>query len=80
MEIKLKKRKKNDNNLICVNAGNEKHYFTSTSRAGTFLGLAAGSIQWAIDHKNVLINNKDEEVTIELIDGSNILWKDINRI
>lgn len=78
MEIKLKKRKKNDNNLICVNAGNEKHYFTSTSRAGTFLGLAAGSIQWAINHKNVLINNKDEEVTIEIVDGSEIKYKYIN--
>ena len=78
MEIKVKKRKKNNNNLICVNAGNEKHYFTSTSRAGTFLGLAAGSVQWAIDHKNVLINNKDEEVTIDIIDGSEIPYKLIN--
>lgn len=80
MEIKVKKRKKTNNNLICVNAGNEKHYFTSTSRAGQFLGLAAGSVQWAIDHENILINNKDEEVTIKIIDGSEIKYKYINNV
>ena len=78
MEIKIKKRKKNNNNLICVNSGNEKHYFTSTSKTGEFLGIAPGSVQWAIDHHNVLINNKDEEVTIEIVDGSEIKFKYIN--
>lgn len=80
MEIKLKKRKENNNNLICVTAGTEKHYFTSTTRAGQFLGLAAGSVQWAIDHHNVLVNNKDEDVTITIVDGSEIQYKYINNI
>lgn len=74
MKIKPKK----DNNLILVNVGKKKYYFTSTNRAGGFLGLQANSVNWAILHKNVLTNNRDEKVTIEVIDGSEIPYKLIN--
>lgn len=71
------KHKKN-NNLILVKSGNETHYFTTTNRAGKYLGLQANSINWAIVHGNILFNNKNEEVTISLIDGSEIPYKYIN--
>ncbi len=71
-------KQKTNNNLILVKSGNEKHYFTSTNRAGKFLGLQANSINWAIVHGNILFNNKDEEVTVNLIDGSEIPYKYIN--
>ena len=72
------KRKKN-NNLILVNVGaDEKHYFTSANRAGQFLGIQQNSVNWAIVHGNTLINNNDKEVTIELVDGSEIPYKYIN--
>lgn len=72
------KRKKN-NNLILVNVGeNEKHYFTSTNRAGYFLGLQSNSVNWAIIHQNELVNSKNEIITVELVDGSEIPYKYIN--
>lgn len=69
---------KKDNNLVLVNAGNKKHYFTSLTRAGKFLGLQSASISWAIAHRNVLTNNAGEKVTITLVDGSEIQYKYIN--
>lgn len=71
------KRKKN-NNLILVNVGSKKHYFTSTNRAGDFLGIGNNSVMWAIMHHNELTNNRGDLVTIELIDGSYIPYKYIN--
>ncbi len=72
------KQKKN-NNLILVNIGSEKHYFTSANRAGNLLGIQPNSVNWAIVHKNKLISNDDRIVTIELIDGSEIPYKYINK-
>lgn len=69
---------KKDNNLILVNVGNKKHYFTSLTRAGRFLGMQSSSISWAIAHRNELVNNAGETVTIEIIDGSEIPYKYIN--
>lgn len=71
------KRKKN-NNLILVNVGKKKRYFTSANRAGDFLGIGNNSVMWAIMHHNELVNNSGEKVTIELIDGSEIPYKLIN--
>ena len=70
--------KKKDNNLILVNSGKEKYYFTSLSRTGRFLNILPASVSWAIAHRNVLKNNRDEDVTIEIIDGSEIPYKYIN--
>lgn len=71
------KRKKN-NNLILVNVGKTKHYFTSATRAGDYLGIQGNSVNWAILHNNVLKNNNNEDVTIELVDGSDVPYKYIN--
>lgn len=71
-------KNKRNNNLILVNVGKVKHYFTSANRAGKFLNLQANSISWAILHKNVLTNNAGETVTIECVDGSEIPYKFIN--
>lgn len=70
---------KTDNNLILVTSGDRKNYFTSATRAGKFLGLAAQSVSWAIVHRNVLVNNAGENVTIELVDGSEVPYKYINK-
>lgn len=71
-------KNKKDNNLILVNVGDKKYYFTSSNRAGKMLGMQNNSINWAIIHKNVLTNNAGEKVTIELVDGSDIPYKYIN--
>lgn len=64
--------------MICASSGKEKQYFTSINRAGLYLGLAPASIKWAIEHENVLRNYNDEDVTIKLVDGSEIPYKLIN--
>lgn len=68
-----------DNKLVLVNIKNDdvirKEYFTSYSAAGLYLGIASQSVKWAINHHNELINNRDEKITIELIDGSEIPYK-----
>ena len=71
-------QKKKDNNLLLVTSGKKKHYFTSLSRVAKFLGINAGSVAWAIGHRNTLKNNNDEDVTIEYVDGSDIPYKYIN--
>lgn len=73
----IMKMKKN-NNLVLINEGEKKLYFTSFNRAGMHLGLQANSIKWAVNHNNVLYNNRDEKITIELVDGSDIPYKYIN--
>ena len=72
------KRKKNNNLVLVTVNDNELHYFTSSNRAGDFLGLQSNSINWAIIHSNELINNDGKKVTIKLIDGSEIPYKLIN--
>lgn len=71
------KRKKN-NNLICLNIGKRKLYYTSSNRAGQYLGLKGASISWAITHCNILKTNEGEDVTITIVDGSDIPYKYIN--
>lgn len=72
------KRIKTDNNLVCVNIGDEKHYFTSYRKAGKIFGLESASVIWAVKHKNKLITNDDRIATITLEDGTHIEYKDIN--
>lgn len=71
-------KRKTSNNLILVNIGEDKYYFTSANRAGNLLGIQPNSVNWAIKHHNKLISNDDRIVTIELIDGSEIPYKYIN--
>lgn len=72
------KSKKKDNNLILVSIGKKKYYFTSSTRAGKFLGLQGSSVNWAIVHRNILKSNKGEDITIEIVDGSEVPYKYIN--
>lgn len=72
-------RRKKNNNLITINyADGEKKYYTSLTRAGLSVGLAQASVKWAIEHKNVLIDLNDRELTIDITDGSEIAYKYIN--
>lgn len=72
-------RKKRNNNLVAINYANgEKLYYTSYTRAGYRVGLAAASVQWACEHGNTLYDLNDKELTISLIDGSNVQYKYIN--
>lgn len=72
-------KKKQNNNLVCVTiGGTEKHYFTSNNRAGYFCGMAPVSVKWAIEHNNVFKTNDDRELTIDLVDGSEVPYKLIN--
>lgn len=70
-------RKRSNNDLVLVNEGNKKLYFVSMNKAGLYLGLQANSVKWAIQHQNVLRNNNDEEVTIKIVDGTNVTWGEI---
>lgn len=73
------RRKKKNNNLILVNVGESKKlYFTSLNRAGDYLGILPNSVNWAIAHRNELVNNNGDKVTIELVDGSDITYSQIN--
>lgn len=74
---------KKDNNLIlvkihCQDGLIQNEYFTSLSGAGLYLGVAAQSIKWAINHHNILVNNEGLQITIEMVDGSEIPYKLIN--
>lgn len=74
----MRGRKKN-NNLILINyTDGEKRYYTSFNRAGLSIGLAPVSVKWALDHENVITDLSDRELTIKLVDGSNIQYKYIN--
>lgn len=69
---------KENNNLILITENNKKIYFTSSHRAGNYLGVQGNSVNWAIVHNNKLKNKNNEEVKIELVDGSEIPYKLIN--
>ena len=64
--------------LICINICGEKHYFTSATKAGMYLGVQYNSIIWAIEHKNKVITKDDRVCTITIVDGSEIPYKYIN--
>lgn len=74
----MRVKKKQNNNLVLVNVGDKKQYFTSKNRAGLYLGLAQASIEWALSHHNEYWTENDEKVTIEIVDGSEIPYKLIN--
>ena len=72
------RKKKENNNLVLVNVGKKKYYFTSSNRAAIFLGIQSNTVNCAILKNKVLTNTKDEKVTIEICDGSEIPYKYIN--
>lgn len=72
------KKKENNNLVVLKYEDGERRYFTSLSRAGKVVGLASASVLWAIHHQNVLVDNSDRKLTIGVIDGSEIKYKNIN--
>jgi len=74
-------RRKQNNNLVAIRYNDgDMLYFTSTNRVAMKLGIAPASVKWAIEHNNVLTDVEGKVFTVGIVDGSNILWKDINRI
>lgn len=72
-------KKKKNNNLVAIKYADGKIlYFTSYNRAGVTVGLSAASVKWACHHGSVLIDNNDKEITFEIVDGSEIQYKNIN--
>ena len=71
--------KKKTNNLVVLKYENgERKYFTTKQRAGLSIGLAATSVQWAIDHENIVEDLNDRKLRIVLEDGSEVPYKLIN--
>lgn len=72
-------KKKNNNNLIMLDYGKGKtEYYTSYNRVAMKLGLAPASIKWAIEHKNIIPTCNNENIFINIVDGSDIPYKYIN--
>lgn len=67
-------RIKKDNNLIKMNYGDDIYYFTSTTKAGLSVGLAAASVSWAINHNNELKSYDGKKIIFKLVDGSDVPW------
>jgi len=69
---------KRDNNLIKITntKTGEFRYFTKDSIAQSWIGASQSSMVGIIANNS----NKFNYIKYEIIDGSNILWKDINRI
>jgi len=72
----MKRRK--DNNLVLLKIGEKKYYFTSMSKAGLFIGIAAASVKWAINYNTLMKSYDDEDITFSIVDGSDIPYKYIN--
>lgn len=72
-------RKKENNNLICVEVNNEKFYYTSMNRAAKKLSIQEASVRWAVmTNKNPLLPDGTRIAKVTLIDGSEIPYKYIN--
>ena len=72
----MKRKKKNELVKVKLEDGTAK-YFSSWNKAGNLLGIAPVSAKWAADHHNAVATNNGI-CTIELIDGSEIMWKEID--
>ena len=61
------------NKLYMITRGDEHHYFTSLYRAGLYIGKQRAPVEYA------LLKGKDVNGwTVEIVDGSEIKYKDIN--
>ena len=76
-KIVINKTKKN-NDLILVTVGDDKKYFTSYCAAGKYTKLNGSSVLYAIKTNATLYTNDNELVTIQIVDGTNIKYNDIN--
>lgn len=69
---------KRDNNLIKItnNKTGESRYFTKDSIAMSWIGCSLSSMQLIKGNNSPKFNY----IKYELVDGSNILYKDINNV
>lgn len=62
-----------DNELYMITRGDERHYFTSLYRAGLYVGKQRAQAEYA------LLKGKDVNGwTIKIVDGSKIMWENID--
>jgi hypothetical protein len=71
-------RKRNNNLIMIKHENGDKMYYTSTTQVGYKLGIANASVLWALEHNNTLTDNCGNKLSISLVDGSEVKWKEIN--
>ena len=71
---------KRDNNLVLIKSKNRSNYYTSISKAAKYLGVQANSVNWAITRRNILKDKYGDDVTVEITDGSEVKYKQINNM
>jgi hypothetical protein len=76
-KIVINKTKKN-NNLVLVTIDEDKKYFTSYCAAAKYTNLNGASILYAIKTNAVLYTNDDKLATIQIVDGTDVKYDDIN--
>lgn len=69
-------KEKKDNNLVKLTTVKGVHYFTSTNRCAIFLNTSQSVIDYNIRNNKGIIKNL--ECTVEIVDGSEVKYKDIN--
>lgn len=61
------------NELYMITRGDERHYFTSLYRAGLYIGKQRAQTEYA------LLRGKDVNGwNVEIVDGSKVMWEDID--
>jgi len=61
------------NELYKISRGDEHHYFTSLYRAGLFIGKQRAPVEYA------MLKGRDVDGwTVEIVDGSKVMWKNID--
>jgi len=66
------------NNLIMVKSEKSSKYFTNLNRAAKFVGIQPNSVSWAILNGNVIKDKEGNDITLSMVDGSEIPYKYIN--
>ena len=61
------------NELYMITRGDERHYFTSLYRAGLFIGKQRAPVEYA------MLKERDVDGwRIEIVDGADVCWKNID--
>ena len=61
------------NELYMITRGDEHHYFTSLYRAGLYIGKQRAPVEYA------LLKGRDiNGWTVEIVDGSKVMWEEID--
>lgn len=76
MMKKIKKRK--NNCLYLVRIGKDKYYFTTSAKAGNFLGVDQWTVCWATLNIKPLLSPKYPNATVQTINGRDITYEHID--